>query len=152
MRRTVKILYRFILPMLIAYALLVVSPQQQRTQYISNNVDFVIRLSIVIWSFIMFWKLGDVLIGKSGKLFSGQADRFPYYYYPHYNKGWAFFSIVGLVGAIVGMGLISKWVMNIFLPRWASWVYVADAALSFIFGGSFIIFWVKWIKWWQRTL
>ena len=147
MNRVIKAVFRGVLPLAIAYALLFVSPRQPRPYLLSITIDWIVRGGLALYLFFLMWAFGDLLTRDRRTQFEYLEDLG----YPRFHLVYAILGFLGFVAGIFGFCLLTYWVIAIFLPEWIVWREVI-VGLVFLFSGWIITrYFIDWIRWYKGT-
>lgn len=147
MNRIIKIVFRGVLPLIIAYTLLFASVHQSRTYLLSITWDWIIRVGLTVYLFLFLWAFGDLLTRD----ISTQFRFLEKIGYPPFRLIYAVLGFLGAVAMIFGSCFLTYWVITSFLPQWIAW-REAIVGSVFLFSGWLITrFFIDWIRWYKNT-
>jgi len=147
MNRVVKVIFRGVLPLAVAYALLFISPRQPRPYLLSIAMDWIVRLGLTLYLFFLMWAIGD-LLSRDRKT---QFDYLKNLGYPPFHLVYIILGVLGAVFMTFCFCFLTYWTITSFLPQWIAWRAVI-VGFVFLFSGWFMTrFYIDWIKWYKNT-
>jgi hypothetical protein len=147
MNRVMKVIFRGVLPLAVAYALLFASSRQPRPYFLSITLDWIVRVGFTLYFFFVMWAIGDLLTRDRKTQFQFLENLG----YPPFRLVYALLGFLAVVAMISGFSFLTYWVITAFFPQEIVW-RVVIVGFVFLFSGWFMIrFYVDWIKWYRNT-